>query len=152
MHLWWSLCTSYLHACQGESYRRRLRSLLCLFRALINSLVFWFCTSALGLVPFRIRQEPCIYIGHGIRYWMSVGMVDDDRRKILNRLDNGRVESNPTYGGPSLEQVPGPGKLCAKSAYSETFSSKVAMAIKSVSSYRNLSLREQHRRSVFQRN
>ena len=53
---------------------------------------------------------------------MSVGMVDDDRRKILNRIDNGRVESNPTYGGPSLEQVPGPGKLCAKSAYSETFS------------------------------
>ena len=40
-----------------ESYRRRLRSLLYLcdvFRALITSLVCWFCTSALGLVPFQI--------------------------------------------------------------------------------------------------
>ena len=53
---------------------------------------------------------------------MSVGMVDDGMRKILNRLDNGRVESNPTYGGPSLEQVPGTGQLRAKSAYSETSS------------------------------
>ena len=43
---------------QGESYRRRLRSLLLywryVFRALINSLVCWFCTSALGLVLFQI--------------------------------------------------------------------------------------------------
>ena len=42
----------------GESYRRRHRSLLlCLcdvFRALINSLVCWFCTSALGLVLFEV--------------------------------------------------------------------------------------------------
>ena len=41
-----------------ESYRRRLRSLLLylcdVFRALINSLVCWFCTSALGLVLFQI--------------------------------------------------------------------------------------------------
>ena len=43
----------------GESYRRRLRSLLLylcyVFRALINSLVCWFCTSALGLVLFQIN-------------------------------------------------------------------------------------------------
>ena len=58
IYAWWSLCTLYLHACQmvmvefmylvftrmpGESYRRRLRSLLLylcyVFRALINSLV-----------------------------------------------------------------------------------------------------------------
>ena len=43
----------------GESYRRRLRSLLLylcyVFRALINSLVCWFCTSALDLVLFQIR-------------------------------------------------------------------------------------------------
>ena len=65
MYLWWSLYTVYLHACQvrvtvedaplvkymylvftrlpGESYRRRLRSLLLylcyVFRALINFLV-----------------------------------------------------------------------------------------------------------------
>ena len=42
----------------GESYRRRLRSLLLylcyVFRTLINSLVCWFCTSALGLVLFQI--------------------------------------------------------------------------------------------------
>ena len=44
----------------GESYRRQLRSLLlCLcdvFRALINSLVCWFCRSALGLVLFQIWE------------------------------------------------------------------------------------------------
>ena len=42
----------------GESCRRRLRYLLlCLcdvFRALINSLVCWFCTGALAFVPFQI--------------------------------------------------------------------------------------------------
>ena len=38
----------------GESYRRRLRSLLCLFQALISSLACWFCMSALGLVPFQV--------------------------------------------------------------------------------------------------
>ena len=42
----------------GESYCRRLSSLLlCLcdvLRALIDSLVCWFCTSALGLVLFQI--------------------------------------------------------------------------------------------------
>ena len=42
----------------GESYRRLLRSLLlCLcdvFRGPVNSLVCWFCTSALGLVLFQI--------------------------------------------------------------------------------------------------
>ena len=42
----------------GESFRRRLRSLLLylcdVFRALINSLVCWFWTSALGLVLFQI--------------------------------------------------------------------------------------------------
>ena len=47
----------------GESYRRRLRSLfLCLcdvFRALINSLVCWFCTSALSLVLFQIYTYIC---------------------------------------------------------------------------------------------
>ena len=49
-----------VYACFGitESYRRRLKSLLlCLcdvFRALINSLVCWFCTSALGLFLFQI--------------------------------------------------------------------------------------------------
>ena len=40
----------------GESYRRRLGSLLyscSIFRALINSLVCWLCTSALGLFCFR---------------------------------------------------------------------------------------------------
>ena len=46
----------------GESYRRLLGSLLCLcdvFRALINSLVCWFCTSALGLVLFQICFQYC---------------------------------------------------------------------------------------------
>ena len=43
----------------GESYRRRLESLLlCLidvFWALINSLVCWFCTRAVGIVQFQIH-------------------------------------------------------------------------------------------------
>ena len=46
LHHWWSLCSLYLHACQ-VSYRRRLKSLLCLcdvFWVLINSPVGWFCT------------------------------------------------------------------------------------------------------------
>ena len=45
----------YTHA--RWEYRRRLGSLLLscyVFRALINSLVCWFCTSALGLVLFQI--------------------------------------------------------------------------------------------------
>ena len=45
----------------GENYRRRLGSsllYLCnVFRALINSIVCWFCTSALGLVLFQIRDK-----------------------------------------------------------------------------------------------
>ena len=43
----------------GESYRRRLRSLvLCyMFRALTNSLVCWFWTSALGLVLALINNN-----------------------------------------------------------------------------------------------
>ena len=45
MYLWWSLCTLCWHTCQGESYRRWLRSLLLchdIFWVLINSLVCWF--------------------------------------------------------------------------------------------------------------
>ena len=41
----------------GESYRWQIRSSLCLwnvFRALMISLVYWFCASALGLVLFQI--------------------------------------------------------------------------------------------------
>ena len=42
----------------GEGYHRWLRSLLlCLcdvFQGLINSLVWWFCTGALGLILFKI--------------------------------------------------------------------------------------------------
>ena len=41
----------------GESYWRRLRSLLCLgdvFQVLINSLVCWFCTGTLSLILFHI--------------------------------------------------------------------------------------------------
>ena len=69
MYLWWSSCTHkhvplvefiYLLFTRmpDESYRRRLRSLLlCLcdfFRALSNSFVCWFCTSALrGLLLFQ---------------------------------------------------------------------------------------------------
>ena len=69
----WELCTLYLHTCQmsimylvftqmpGESCHRQLKSLLlclcCVFQALINSLVCQFCTSTLGLVPFRMRPS-----------------------------------------------------------------------------------------------
>ena len=49
----------------GESYRRRFRSLLCLcdvFRALINSLVCWLCTNALGLILSQIVTHELISI------------------------------------------------------------------------------------------
>ena len=62
----------------GESYRRRLRSFLCLcdvFRALINSLVCWFCTGALGLVLFPIGVSKCsvkveIDGWTDVKYWL----------------------------------------------------------------------------------
>ena len=45
----------------GESYRWRLRSLLlyfcCIFQALINPRVCWFCTSAQDLVLFQIKLK-----------------------------------------------------------------------------------------------
>ena len=41
----------------GESYRRSLLLRLCdVFGAIINSLVCWFHTSALGLVLFQIEM------------------------------------------------------------------------------------------------
>ena len=53
----------------GESCRRRFGSLLLylcyVFRALINSLVCWFCTSALGLVLFQICHKPEV----GWHFW-----------------------------------------------------------------------------------
>ena len=55
MYLWWTLCT--LHLLAGQvSYHRWLRSLLFVyvFWVLINSLMCWFCTSALGLILFQI--------------------------------------------------------------------------------------------------
>ena len=48
------------------SYRRRLRSLLLclsdLFQALINSLICWLCTGALGLILFQIlsNAQACV--------------------------------------------------------------------------------------------
>ena len=61
MYPWWGLCTLYFTRMPGESYRRRLRSSLLylsyVFQALINSLVCWFCTSALGLL-FEIIWGP----------------------------------------------------------------------------------------------
>ena len=63
MHLWWSLCTLYLHACQVTvTIGSRLRSLLLylcyVFQALINYLVCWFCMSTLGLLLFQIYFLP----------------------------------------------------------------------------------------------
>ena len=68
----------------GESYRRRLGSLvLCscdVFRALvlINSLMFWFCTSALGLVLFEI-------LAFEIDRVRSLGCATDSRTESLRR-------------------------------------------------------------------
>ena len=62
----------------GESYRRRLRSLLlCLcdvFRALIISLVRWLCTSLLGLVLLQmLTLTPSL--SHPVKFpvWMMYG-------------------------------------------------------------------------------
>ena len=55
----------------GKGYRRRRRSLLLylcyVFRALINSLVCWYCTSALGLVLFQICAK-----SDQLREWLSM--------------------------------------------------------------------------------
>ena len=51
-HLWWSLCTLYLHA-YHVTYCRQLRSLLCscdVFWATINSLMCWFILRFANLV------------------------------------------------------------------------------------------------------
>ena len=52
----------------GESYRRRLRSLLLclsdLLRALINSLDCWFCTGTLGLILFQILSTSAYTLKH----------------------------------------------------------------------------------------
>ena len=63
MYLWWSLCTLYLFTrVPGESYRRRLGSLLLFLcdvcRALINSLVCCFCRCVSPLV-FVVVDECC---------------------------------------------------------------------------------------------
>ena len=51
MYLWWSLCTSYLHACQVRVTLRYI------FQVLVNSLVCWFCTYTLGFVLFQIVSD-----------------------------------------------------------------------------------------------
>ena len=50
----------------GESYHRQFRSSLLhlcyVFRALINSLVCWLCTSALGFILFQIYNTHNFYV------------------------------------------------------------------------------------------
>ena len=66
MSLWWSLCTLYLHMCQvrvilGDS------GLCCIcvtpFKTLMNSLVCWFCRSALGLILFQVYKQQPLKLG-----------------------------------------------------------------------------------------
>ena len=47
----------------GESYHRRLGlcCCTCVFRALINSIVCWVCTSAQGLILFQISDDSSIF-------------------------------------------------------------------------------------------
>ena len=57
---WWSLCTLYLFIClPGESYFRKLRSLLlCLFDICWMLIIFfecWFCKGTLGLILFNVN-------------------------------------------------------------------------------------------------
>ena len=59
MYFWWIyLCTLYFTCMPGESYCRWLQSLLLclcdLFWVLIHSFVCQFCTSAVGLVLFKV--------------------------------------------------------------------------------------------------
>ena len=68
----------------GESYHRRLRSLLlCLcgiFRALINSLVCWFCMRTLDLVPFQIA------VIYQYRLWPCFGRWTFYRKRLAGDL------------------------------------------------------------------
>ena len=66
MHILSGNLPDYLTGMPGESYHRQLRSSLYLcyaFRALINSLVCWFCTSTLGLIVFQICDAQCLRAG-----------------------------------------------------------------------------------------
>ena len=97
IYLWWSLCTledvplvkfMYLAFTRmpGESYRRRLGSLLLylcyVFRALINSLVCWFCTSALGLVLFQIG----VRLGQALVVHCLVGSPADHKFVMMKMM------------------------------------------------------------------
>ena len=70
----------------GESYRRRLGSLLLylcyVFRALINSLVCWFCTSALGLVLFQIG----VRLGQALVVHCLVGSPADHKFVMMKMM------------------------------------------------------------------
>ena len=71
-----SLSTLYLHTCQ-VSYHRQLRSLflyLCyVIRVLVNSLVCWFCISALGLILFQI----CVCLQVWAQAWSNDCCCDE---------------------------------------------------------------------------
>ena len=100
----------------GESYRRRLKFLLlCLcdvFRGLINSLVFCFCTSALGLVLCQVvenQRSVCFSAkskngGRSLREKLEkIGLsLPAGRRKaanvtLLTSLVEGGFSSNSNY-------------------------------------------------------
>ena len=88
-HLWWSLCTLYLHACHA-SYCRRLRSLLLcscdVFWATINSLVCWFILGSARSVQThsKIPQPPASWDS-----WSSLSQVRQPQCPVARlRSDN----------------------------------------------------------------
>ena len=53
--LWWSLCTLYVHAMSGESYRRRLRSLLLYLCYVFRAHKLWWSLCTLYLHACQVR-------------------------------------------------------------------------------------------------
>ena len=128
MYLWWRLCTLYLEdvllvklmylvftRMPGESYRRWLRSLLlCLcyvFRALINSLVCWFCTSAVGLILFQIsvlktlhQTEVLLYV-HRNRRLIRDGSPGRPPRLSHSSWVLGNCTNNPCSRSSKLQST-----------------------------------------------
>ena len=99
----------------GESYRRRLRSLLLflsyVFRALINSLLCWFCTSAVGLVLFQIsvlktlhHAEELLYV-HRNRRLIKDGSPRRPPRLSHNSWALGNGTNNPCSHSSRLQST-----------------------------------------------
>ena len=95
----------------GESYQRPLRSLLlylcCVFRALITSLVCWFCTSTLGLVPFQIFFFFFFFLKYFIVPWGNFGSPYLGQQGCGSRKSSATLSPSACVVFPCVQTVVG---------------------------------------------